>query len=169
MKLIIIAAVAKNGTIGNNGRLPWVLPSDLKRFKRITLGHTIICGRKTYESIGKPLPGRTTAIISRNTNYQVEGCKTYQTLEAALWQHAQEDIVFCIGGAELYREALDFASKLDITRVLADVEGDTFFPEIDGWVLDSKEDAAKATSDEFHFQFEKYIRGEGYNGPNMAK
>lgn len=159
MKLVVIAAVAKNGVIGTNNALPWKMPSDLKRFKRLTLGHTIICGRKTYESIGRPLPGRTTAIISRNPEYQVEGCHSYTSLESALWHHTGDQKIFCIGGAQIYKEALEFASELDITRIWADVQGDTEFPRIlDEWERVSCTKIIKVETDEFSYRLEKYIR-----------
>jgi dihydrofolate reductase len=116
MKLSLIVAVAENGVIGHNNQLIWHLPNDLKQFKRLTTGHCIIMGRKTFESIGKPLPNRTSIIISRNLDFQIEGCITVDSLDNAISaaKNIENEEAFVIGGAEIYRLALP-----------------TFFPEID--------------------------------------
>jgi dihydrofolate reductase len=127
----IIAAVAENGVIGHNNALPWHLPDDLKRFKQLTLGKPVIMGRKTWESIGKALPGRLNLVITRQPDYAAVGAQTAPTLEAAL-QHAAAmgaTDVFVIGGAELYRSALPMATRLYLTHVEASPGGDTFFPD----------------------------------------
>jgi dihydrofolate reductase len=140
--LSIIVAVAKNNVIGNNNTLPWHLPEDLKRFRALTMGHHIIMGRKTYESLGRLLPGRNTVIVTRNKTYKVEGALTAHSLEAALEQCAGDLEPFLIGGAELYKNGLERATKLYITQVLADFEGDAFFTDIDlnNWQLIEKKD-----------------------------
>lgn len=129
-KLSIIVAVAHNRVIGINNALPWHLPEDLKRFKALTMGHHIIMGRKTYESLGRLLPGRTTVIVTRNPTYKVEGALIAGSLEAAITLCQNDDEVFLIGGAELYQDGLKLANKLYITEIELDVAGDAFFPEI---------------------------------------
>jgi dihydrofolate reductase len=133
MKLSLIVAVAENGVIGHNNQLIWHLPNDLKQFKRLTTGHCIIMGRKTFESIGKPLPNRTSIIISRNTDFQIEGCLTVSSLENAIdtAQKIEIEEAFIIGGAEIYRLALPIVDKIYLTEVHHAYKGDTFFPEID--------------------------------------
>ncbi|WP_044171926.1 dihydrofolate reductase [Flectobacillus major] len=133
MKLSIIVAAATNGVIGHNNQLIWHLPEDLKMFKRRTTGHVIIMGRKTFESIGKPLPNRTTIIISRNPEYRVEGCITVGSLEEAIAQAQQIEPseAFVIGGAEIYRLALPLADIVYLTEVLQGFEGDAFFPSLE--------------------------------------
>jgi dihydrofolate reductase len=133
MRVSIIAAMAENGIIGRDGQLPWRLSADLKRFKRLTTGHTVIMGRKTWESIGRPLPDRRMVVISRQNGYQADGVTIVGSLDEALAvaQSANEVDAFIIGGAEVYRLALPKADRLYITLVLADVAGDTKFPEVD--------------------------------------
>ena len=129
--LSLIVAHAKNNVIGINNTLPWHLPEDLKRFRALTMGHHIIMGRKTYESLGRLLPGRSTIIVTRNKNYQVEGALVTHSLQAALELAAGDVEPFVIGGAELYKDGLKFATKLYITQVQAEVKGDAFFETID--------------------------------------
>lgn len=133
MKLSIIVAVAENGVIGHNNQLIWHLPEDLKMFKRLTSGHPIIMGRKTFESIGKPLPNRTSIIITKNPEFQIEGCITVHSLEEAIEaaNEIEENEAFIIGGAEIYRLALPFVDTIYLTEVHHSFEGDTFFPAID--------------------------------------
>jgi len=130
-QLSIIVAVANHNVIGINNTLPWHLPEDLKRFKALTMGHHIIMGRKTYESLGRLLPGRTTVIVTRNHDYQVEGAVVVHSLEAALSASIEDDEVFLIGGAELYQIGLPVAQKLYVTEVHAEFEGDAFLPAFD--------------------------------------
>ena len=129
-KLSLIVAIAKNGVIGVNNTLPWHLPEDLKRFKALTMGHHIVMGRKTYDSLGRLLPGRTTVIVTRNKNYHVEGALIANSLSEALTLCANDDEVFLIGGAELYQSGLTLADKLYITEIDLEVEGDAHFPPI---------------------------------------
>jgi dihydrofolate reductase len=133
MRVSIIAAQAENGIIGRAGQLPWRLKADLQRFKKLTMGHTVIMGRKTWESIGRPLPGRRMIVVSRQLGYQAEGVEVVTNLDdaLALAQAAGEEEAFVIGGAEIYRLALPKAERLYITLVLAEVAGDTTFPEVD--------------------------------------
>ena len=130
-KLSIIVAIANNGVIGLNNNLPWHLPEDLKRFRALTTGHHIIMGRKTYESLGRLLPGRTTVIVTRNKNYHIEGALIAHTLEQALSLCGDDSEAFLIGGAELYQAGLNLADKLYMTEVDLDVAGDAFFPQLD--------------------------------------
>lgn len=130
-QLSIIVAVANKNVIGINNTLPWHLPEDLKRFKALTMGHHIVMGRKTYESLGRLLPGRTTVIVTRNKHYQVEGAVVVHSIEQALSVCAEDDEVFLIGGAELYQQGFQHADKLYMTEVHTDVEGDAFLPEFD--------------------------------------
>ncbi len=129
--LSIIVAMARNRVIGIHNTLPWHLPEDLKRFRALTMGHHIVMGRKTYESLGRLLPGRTTVIVTRNANYAVEGALIANSLKQAIKMCARDDEIFLIGGAELYQDALKVANKLYVTEIELAVEGDAFFPEID--------------------------------------
>ena len=140
--LSIIVAKANNNVIGINNTLPWHLPEDLKRFRNLTMGHHIIMGRKTYESLGRLLPGRKTVIVTRNSDYKVEGALIVHSLQAAILLTADDAEPFLIGGAQLYKEGLKFAIKLYITEVQADFEGDAFFDTIDEdvWQLSEKKD-----------------------------
>ena len=129
--LSLIVAHAENNVIGINNTLPWHLPEDLKRFRALTMGHHIVMGRKTYESLGRLLPGRTTVIVTRNKHYQVEGALIAHSLQAALVLAAADAEPFVIGGAELYKEGLKHATKLYVTKVQAEFTGDAFFETID--------------------------------------
>jgi dihydrofolate reductase len=129
--LSLIVAIAKNRVIGVNNTLPWHLPEDLKRFRALTTGHHIIMGRKTYDSLGRLLPGRTTVIVTRNHDYKVEGAIVVHSLESAIAACGEDNEAFLIGGAELYKDGLKLANKLYITEIDAEYEGDAFFPEFD--------------------------------------
>ena len=129
--LSLIVAIAKGGVIGKDNTLPWHLPEDLKRFRALTTGHHIIMGRKTYESLNRLLPGRTTVIVTRNADYKVEGALTAASLEAAAALCKGDNEAFIIGGAELYKDALKLASKLYVTLIDLEVQGDAFFPAFD--------------------------------------
>lgn len=136
--LSIIAAVARNRVIGINNTLPWHLPEDLKRFRALTMGHHIIMGRKTYESLGRLLPGRTTVIVSRSRDYAVPGALVADSLDAALVLCGNDPEVFVIGGAQLYLAAMRRADRLYLTEIEQDFAGDTFFPQFDGAVWQEK-------------------------------
>ncbi len=129
MKLAVIAAVARNGAIGKDNALLWRLPEDLKFFKRTTLGHPVIMGRKTFESIGRPLPGRRNIVITRNTQWRHEGVDVACSLDAALALLSGDDEPFVIGGGEIYAQALPRADVVVLTEVDAEFSGDTFFPQ----------------------------------------
>lgn len=130
-RLELIVAHAKNGVIGKNGTMPWHLSEDLKHFKAVTMGCPVVMGRKTHESIGRPLPGRRNVVISRNPDYQAQGCETVESLEAALDLLADAPKVFVIGGAQIYRQALEKCQSAWVTEIDLEVEGDAFFPELD--------------------------------------
>jgi dihydrofolate reductase len=131
MKISIIVAMDQKGVIGRDNALPWHLSSDLQNFKKLTMGKPVIMGRKTYESIGKPLPGRKNIIITRNHTYDAEGCHVCQNLDQALSDCDGEEEVLIIGGRDIYNLALDLVHRIYLTQVHADVDGDVFFPVID--------------------------------------
>lgn len=126
--LILIAAVAANGVIGANNTLPWRLPDDLKRFKALTLGHPIIMGRKTWESLGRPLPGRHNIVITRQPGYAAPGATVAGSVAAAIAACADEATAFVIGGAEIYALTLPLAQRMELTEVHTEVAGDAYFP-----------------------------------------
>ena len=123
--------MARNRVIGINNTLPWRLPADLKHFKALTMGHHIIMGRKTYESIGKPLPGRTSVVVTRNADYAPPDVVVVNSLEAAIAACGSDEEIFVIGGAELYRQAIAFADRIYLTEIDADISGDAHFTELD--------------------------------------
>ncbi|MEP1258278.1 dihydrofolate reductase [Algoriphagus sp.] len=146
MKISLIAAVAANRVIGQGNDLVWRLPDDFKRFKSITSGHYILMGRKTFESLGKPLPNRTHLVITRNKNYQVPaGHHVFESVEEAFifCQKKQVDHLYIIGGREIYKQTLSMADELELTEVEASPTGDTYFPAFD-------KDNWRVTSSEFH-------------------
>jgi dihydrofolate reductase len=140
-RISLIVAMARNRVIGANGGLPWHLSSDLKRFKALTMGHHILMGRKTFESIGRVLPGRTSVVITRNPRWRAEGVVVASSLADALSKAAGDDEIFVIGGEQVFREALNIADRILLTEIGRDFDGDTHFPRIDGqeWVEVSRE------------------------------
>ena len=126
----LVVAVADNGVIGSNNTLPWRLPNDLQRFKAITMGKPIVMGRKTYDSIGKPLPGRQNFVITRRSDLIIAGCTVVTSVDAALQCTSESDEVMIIGGAEIYRSALPHAQRIYLTQVHADIQGDAEFPQL---------------------------------------
>ena len=157
-QLSIIVAVAHDRVIGVNNTLPWHLPEDLKRFRALTMGHHIIMGRKTYDSLGRLLPGRTTVIVTRNQNYHVEGALVANSLEDAIALCKGDDEVFLIGGAELYQAGLKLANKLYITEIELDVAGDAFFPALvsEEWLETERE--AHTSEKGLNFSYATYVR-----------
>ena len=149
----IIVAMSKNRVIGDSNALIWHLPEDLKRFRQLTTGNTIVMGRKTYESIGKPLPNRRSIIITRDPDYSVDGCEVVNSLEEALLLSNSD--CFIIGGGEIYRQAIDLADRIYLTLIDKKFEGDTSFPEIEGWVEVSCEDFR---NEDFAYSFIQYER-----------
>tara|TARA_B110000091_G_scaffold92282_1_gene100780 strand:- start:945 stop:1439 length:495 start_codon:yes stop_codon:yes gene_type:complete len=158
--ITIIAAIAKNNALGKDNDLIWHLPGDLKRFKKTTTGHSILMGRNTFESIGRPLPNRTSIIITRNKNYFQDGCLIANSLEAAIELVKEEAQVFIIGGAQVYTYAMEnnIADVLDITLVHHEFEADVFFPEIDLkiWEEVSREDFKADEKNKFNYSFLKF-------------
>lgn len=159
MIISLVVAVAENGVIGRAGDLPWRLRSDLRRFRTLTWGHTVIAGRKTYQAIvqrlGSPLPGRRTIVLSRHER-SAEGCEVVDGWEEAVRRVAGEDEVFVIGGAEVYHLALPHAHRIYRSRVHGHPEGDTYFPEIEPsqWRMARSEAHARDAGDEFDYTFE---------------
>jgi dihydrofolate reductase len=130
MKISLIVAMARNGVIGIDNKMPWHLSADLKRFKKITMGCPILMGRKTFESIGRPLPGRTNLIVSRNRHYHQPGCQVFNSVEAAIDACHQATEIFIIGGSKLYMATLNKADFIYLTRINQNFQGDTTFPQI---------------------------------------
>lgn len=131
MTVSIVVAIAENNAIGKNNELLWHLPTDLKHFKQLTSGHTIVMGRKTFDSIGKPLPNRRNIVITRSNTLEIPGAEVVHTIEQALALCTAEKEVFIVGGAEIYKQAMDKTDKIYLTTVHARYEGDAYFPEID--------------------------------------
>lgn len=158
--ITLIAAVAENNALGRDNQLLWHLPDDFKRFKTVTSGHHIIMGRKTFESFPKALPNRTHVVITRQKNYQPEGCLVVDSLEKAIAICPKDEETFIIGGGEIYQQSIKIADKLDITKVRHSFEADTFFPEIDleQWKLTSSEFHPKDEKHKFDFTFETYLK-----------
>lgn len=131
MTVTLVAAVARNGVIGKDGGLPWHLPDDLRHFKAVTMGGVLVMGRKTYESIGRPLPGRTTVVVTRRPDWAAAGVLTAGSVSEALELGESLGEVFVVGGADIYRQTLDRADVLELTHVDGEPEGDTTFPQVD--------------------------------------
>lgn len=159
-QLTLIVARARNGVIGANGTLPWRLPEDLAHFKRTTMGHPIVMGRKTWESIGRPLPGRRNIVVSRRVQLAVAGTEVAPSLDAALALCAGAGEVFVIGGAQLYREALPRAQRLVVTEIDADFEGDTLWDALDPgqWQVTAREHRPPTVERPFALDFVTYER-----------
>jgi dihydrofolate reductase len=160
MLLSIIVAVSENGVIGAGNRLPWRLSGDLKRVKAITMGHHLIMGRKTYESIGRPLPGRTTVIISRSRDLTVPGCIVVGSLDKAIEASQSDSEAFVFGGGEIFRAALPVTDRIYFTRVHCRVEGDTHFPDPDPslWKVIREEEFPADEKNEFPCTFTVFER-----------
>ncbi len=155
----IIVATSKNRVIGNDNKLIWKLSSDLKRFKELTTDNPIVMGRKTFESIGKPLPNRRNIIVTRDTNYGVDGCEIVHSLEEALLLTGSN--CFIIGGGEIYKQSIDIADKIYLTLVHKELEGDTTFPELDNnWAKISRKDFKADEKNEYDYSFIEYERYE---------
>lgn len=159
-RLSLLVARARNGVIGRQGALPWRLPEDLAFFKRTTMGHPIVMGRKTWESIGRPLPGRRSIVVSRNGSYVAPGAEVVSDLEEGLARCAEATEAFVIGGAELYRLAMPRADRLLVTEIDADFDGDVHLPAIDRgvWRETAREHHAQTGDRAFSFDFVTYER-----------
>ena len=156
----IIVAASANNVIGAQGDLPWRLPDDLRRFKTVTMGKPIVMGRKTWESIGRALPGRQNIVITRQQDFAAEGCDVVQSTDAAIAVAGDVSEIMVIGGSEVYTLFLPVAQRLYLTRVHADVNGDAFFPAVDAdeWQLVSDEAHSADRRNEFDFSFRIYER-----------
>jgi dihydrofolate reductase len=159
--LTLIAATSTNNALGKDNQLVWHLPDDFKRFKALTSQHYIIMGRKTFESFPKPLPNRTHVIITRNKSYEApEGCNVVSSFEEAIEACPKNEEIFIIGGGEIYKQSIDMADKVELTRVHTTVEADTFFPEInpEQWELVFEEVHLKDEKHAFDFTFQTFIK-----------
>ena len=160
-QIILIAAAGENNALGLDSDLPWHLPDDFKRFKQLTTGHKIIMGRKTFETFPKPLPNREHLVITRDKNYHPKfECKLFHSLKDAI-NYAEEDSeTYVIGGGEIYNLALPFATKIELTRVHASFEADTYFPVLNEneWSLIEEEHHVKDESHQFDFTYQTFVR-----------
>jgi len=158
--LSIIVAMSSNRTIGLNNTLPWRCPGDLKQFKALTMGHHMVMGRKTFDSIGRPLPGRTTVVVTRNRELRVERCVMAHSLEQAFAACAGDEEIFVVGGAELYAQAIPLADTLYITEIQQQVVGDTYFPEFDKsqWLEQARVKRYQQSPQELEYHFVTYRR-----------
>ena len=160
-KLIIIAAAAENNALGINNDLPWHLPDDFKRFKSLTTGHKIIMGRKTLESFPKALPNREHIVITRDKNYRPKfQCTVVNSIKSAIALTKKGEKAFIIGGGEIYKQSLKFATHIELTRIHASIEADTFFPEIDisEWLLIKEDYHPKDEMHKYDFTYLSYKR-----------
>jgi dihydrofolate reductase len=174
MRLSIIAALSTNGVIGRANEIPWRLSTDLKRLKALTMGHHMIMGRKTWESVGKPLPGRVMVVITRRDDYAPEGVVVVKSLEEAirLVEASGDEEPFIAGGAEIYELSMHRADRMYLTRVHAEIEGDTFFPEFDDvteWHLVDAEHLEADEKNEYPYSFLTYERAGTVGHPIPAE
>lgn len=163
MRVSIIAALAANNVIGRDNALPWRLSADLKRFKALTMGHHLILGRKTYESIGTPLPGRTMVVVT-HSDFSAPGVLVSPSIEEALQRAAADEEVFIAGGAQIYDQSIHRADRMYLTRVHTEVEGDAFFPDFDDvneWRLTDAEHFDADEKNEYPYSFLTYERARG--------
>ncbi len=161
----MIAAMARNRVIGIDNAMPWHLPAEMGHFRRSTIGKTVLMGRKTFESLGRPLKDRRNVILTRNVDYAPDGCEIVHSLDEALTRYAasKDDELVIIGGAELYKQFLPHADKLLLTEVDADIDGDAYFPEFDPaeWLLVHYEPFPKDEKNSYSFQIQTYVRKQG--------
>lgn len=159
-RVSVIAAMAKNRVIGIENRLPWRLPGDMQRFRALTMGHHVLAGRKTWESIGKPLPGRTMVVITRSGDFAAPGCVVVNSVAEAIAACRGDEEIFVIGGEQLYRQALDFSDRVYLTEVQAEFDGDARFPELDPalWRESARESFPADDSNPCPYDFVVYDR-----------
>ncbi len=159
-QLSLIVAMDENRLIGNDNQLPWHLPADLAFFKSTTMGKPIIMGRKTFDSIGRALPGRRNIIITRNPDFSAEGCEIVNDIDGALDRCSDQDELMLIGGASLYEQILTRVNNMYITQVHHSFEGDTWFPEFDlaEWKIESQQDYSDEGNNKYAYSFVKYVR-----------
>ncbi|HEY0091931.1 MAG TPA: dihydrofolate reductase [Flavobacterium sp.] len=166
--IVLVAAASENNALGKNNDLPWHLPADFKRFKSITAGHSIIMGRKTFESLPGILPNRRHIVITRQQGYHPEGCIIVDSLNNAIKLVPETEDAFIIGGGEIFKMSMAIADKIELTRVHAEIEGDTFFPEIDPktWQLDFEEFHPKDERHIYDFTFQTFSRRDSDHSIN---
>ena len=154
----LVCAMANNRVIGKDNKMPWHLPADLQHFKSVTMSKPIVMGRKTYESIGRPLPGRQNVIISRNSDYRIDGCDVVDSIEAALGLLSDEEEIMIIGGGFLYSQMIERANRLFLTLIDLEVDGDTYFPEYEGLDLKlvSEKNCQKDDKNPHNYRFVNY-------------
>lgn len=160
MEISIIVATSKNNVIGRDGGIPWHLSADLKRFKALTTGHPIVMGRRTFESIGRPLPGRRNIVISNSVN-AIEGCDVIKSVDDLLNDKSLDGMIFIIGGGEIYKQFLPYAKKVYLTEVETKIaDGDTFFPELNPmeWIEVGRESHEADEKNDFNYSFVDYER-----------
>lgn len=159
-EIVIVAALARNGVIGRDNGLPWRLKADLRHFRALTMGSPILMGRNTWDSLGRPLPGRRNMVVTRDPNFQAAGAEIFHSPEAAIAAAADAERIFVIGGAQLYATLLPLADRLVLTEVWADVDGDAHFPLLDrDDFVEERRDPRQADADnEFDFDFVEYRR-----------
>ena len=162
-RISIVAALARNRAIGSGNTMPWRLPEDLRRFRLLTIGHAVIMGRKTFESIGSPLQGRNNIVITRSRDWSSSGCVTVHSLDDALLAAGNRSDAFVIGGAQIYALAMPLAQRMHLTEIECDFEGDAFFPEFDRsqWREVSRERRAQNGPSAFAYAFVEYERVAG--------
>lgn len=155
----IIAAISRNRVIGENGRLPWKLPEDMSHFVKVTSGCPIVMGRKTFESIGKPLKNRTNIILTRDVNYEKEGCLIYHDTQKIMNDFGKENLMV-IGGEEVYKLFLPYTDRIYLTYINQDFEGDAFFPKFEGdnWIKESEEKGIKNEENPYDYYFQTYVK-----------
>ena len=159
MAIAIISATSENNVIGKDNDLPWYLPADLAHFKNLTSGKHIVMGRKTYESVGRPLPNRTNIVVSRNPDFIAAGCETASSLSDAIKKTGGKDLFVC-GGSEIYKQALEVADIMYLTRIHAVVEGDTYFPDFNDslWTIVERKDFLPDDKNKYSYSFITYKR-----------
>ncbi|HRP24686.1 MAG TPA: dihydrofolate reductase [Thauera sp.] len=159
-EIVIVAALARNGVIGRDNGLPWRLKADLQHFRALTMGHPILMGRNTWESLGRPLPGRRNLVVTRDTTFKADGAEVFTDPEAAIAAAADAERLFVIGGAQLYKTLFPRAERLVLTEVWADVEGDAHFPMFDrSDFVEERRDVRTADADnEYDYDFVEYRR-----------
>lgn len=160
MEISIIVATSKNNVIGRDGGIPWHLSADLKRFKALTTGHPIVMGRRTFESIGRPLPGRRNIVISNSVNV-IEGCDVIKSVDDLLNDKSLDGMIFIIGGGEIYKQFLPYAKNVYLTEVETEIaDGDTFFPELNPmeWIEVGRESHEADEKNDFNYSFVDYER-----------
>lgn len=160
MIISIIVAVAKNNVIGQGNKLIWHISEDLKRFKKLTNGHHIIMGRKTFESIGKALPNRINIVVTRDKNYDAPGCVIATSLDEAFELSKNDIEVFIIGGGEIYRQAIPYADHIYLTKVDAEFKGDTFFPALnpEDWIVETSQKGVDTVDGGFEYSFINLVK-----------